>query len=32
LIACSLIVFWKHRENIERLLGGTEPRIGAKAK
>jgi acyl phosphate:glycerol-3-phosphate acyltransferase len=32
LIACSLIVFWKHRENIERLLGGTEPRIGAKAR
>jgi acyl phosphate:glycerol-3-phosphate acyltransferase len=32
LVACSLIVFWKHRENIERLLDGTEPRIGAKAK
>jgi acyl phosphate:glycerol-3-phosphate acyltransferase len=30
LIACSLIVFWKHRENIERLIKGTEPRIGAK--
>ena len=32
LIACSLIVFWKHRENIERLVRGDEPRIGAKAK
>jgi acyl phosphate:glycerol-3-phosphate acyltransferase len=31
LIACSLIVFWKHRENIKRLLAGTEPRIGKKA-
>jgi acyl phosphate:glycerol-3-phosphate acyltransferase len=30
LIACSLIVFWKHRENIQRLLAGTEPRIGQK--
>ncbi|NJM50968.1 MAG: glycerol-3-phosphate 1-O-acyltransferase PlsY [Sphingomonadales bacterium] len=32
LIACSLIVFWKHRENIERLLNGTEPRVGSKPK
>jgi acyl phosphate:glycerol-3-phosphate acyltransferase len=32
LIACSLIVFWKHRANIERLVNGSEPRIGAKAK
>jgi acyl phosphate:glycerol-3-phosphate acyltransferase len=31
LIACSLIVFWKHRENIERLIKGSEPRIGTKA-
>jgi acyl phosphate:glycerol-3-phosphate acyltransferase len=30
LIACSLIVFWKHQANIERLLKGEEPRIGAK--
>jgi acyl phosphate:glycerol-3-phosphate acyltransferase len=30
LIACSLIVFWKHRANIERLVSGTEPRIGSK--
>ena len=28
LIAFALIVLWKHGENIERLLGGTEPRIG----
>ena len=28
LAACTLIVFWKHRENIERLIDGTEPRIG----
>jgi acyl phosphate:glycerol-3-phosphate acyltransferase len=27
---CSLIVFWKHRENIQRLLAGTEPKIGQK--
>jgi acyl phosphate:glycerol-3-phosphate acyltransferase len=26
--ACSLLVFWKHKANIERLLQGTEPRIG----
>jgi glycerol-3-phosphate acyltransferase PlsY len=32
LVACSLIVFWKHRSNIERLINGTEPRIGAKVQ
>ena len=26
----SLLITWMHRENIRRLLGGTEPRIGAK--
>jgi acyl phosphate:glycerol-3-phosphate acyltransferase len=31
LIACSLIVFWMHRENIERLIAGTEPRVGSKS-
>lgn len=31
LLACSLIVVWKHRANIERLLAGTEPRVGSKA-
>ena len=28
LLALALIVLWKHRENIDRLLSGTEPRIG----
>ena len=28
LIAMALLVLWRHRENIERLLDGTEPRIG----
>jgi glycerol-3-phosphate acyltransferase PlsY len=28
LVACTLIVFWKHRTNIENLVDGTEPRIG----
>ncbi|MFN3619666.1 glycerol-3-phosphate 1-O-acyltransferase PlsY [Sphingorhabdus sp.] len=28
LTACTLIIFWKHRSNIENLIDGTEPRIG----
>jgi len=28
----SVMVLWRHRSNIERLIAGTEPRIGAKAK
>jgi acyl phosphate:glycerol-3-phosphate acyltransferase len=28
LVACTLIVFWKHRTNIENLMDGSEPRIG----
>jgi glycerol-3-phosphate acyltransferase PlsY len=28
LAACTLIIFWKHRTNIERLIDGTEPRVG----
>ena len=28
LVACTLILFWKHRTNIENLMDGTEPRIG----
>lgn len=24
----TLLVFWKHRDNLERLLDGTEPRVG----
>jgi acyl phosphate:glycerol-3-phosphate acyltransferase len=31
LAACSMIVFWKHRENIERLFAGQEPRVGSKS-
>ena len=27
----SLMVLWRHRSNIERLLAGTEPKIGQKA-
>jgi glycerol-3-phosphate acyltransferase PlsY len=30
LLALALIVVWKHRENIGRLIEGTEPRIGGK--
>ena len=30
LVALAIIVLWKHRENIERLIAGTEPRVGAK--
>jgi acyl phosphate:glycerol-3-phosphate acyltransferase len=28
LVACTLIIFWKHRANIEGLIDGTEPRVG----
>ncbi|MEZ0242984.1 MAG: glycerol-3-phosphate 1-O-acyltransferase PlsY [Sphingomonas sp.] len=30
-LALALIVVWKHRENIDRLLSGTEPRVGKKS-
>lgn len=30
LIALALLVLWQHRENIDRLLSGTEPRVGSK--
>jgi acyl phosphate:glycerol-3-phosphate acyltransferase len=30
LLALALIVLWKHRDNIDRLINGTEPRIGSK--
>jgi glycerol-3-phosphate acyltransferase PlsY len=30
LLALALIVLWKHRENIDRLLSGSEPRLGSK--
>ena len=29
LLALAALVVWKHRENIARLIEGTEPRIGA---
>jgi glycerol-3-phosphate acyltransferase PlsY len=29
-LAFALVVLWKHRANIERLVQGTEPRIGRK--
>jgi glycerol-3-phosphate acyltransferase PlsY len=29
-LALALIVLWKHRANLDRLLAGTEPRVGAK--
>jgi glycerol-3-phosphate acyltransferase PlsY len=30
LLPLALIVLWKHRSNIDRLIQGSEPRIGAK--
>jgi len=30
LLGCSLLVIWKHRENIQRLSRGEEPRVGQK--
>ncbi len=32
LLALTMIVLWKHRENIDRLLNGTEPRIGSRKR
>lgn len=29
-VVMTMLVFWKHRANIERLLAGTEGKIGAK--
>lgn len=26
----ALLIFWKHRANVERLLSGTEPSVGAR--
>ncbi len=31
LLALGLLVLWQHRENIDRLMSGTEPRIGRKS-
>ena len=30
LLVLTLIVLWKHRANIDRLLSGTEPKVGAR--
>lgn len=30
-LGLGLILIWKHRTNVERLLAGTEPRVGAKS-
>jgi len=30
-LALALMVVWKHRSNIARLIAGTEPRVGQKA-
>ena len=30
-LVASLMVLWRHRSNIERLLAGTEPKIGQKS-
>ncbi|MDM0011702.1 glycerol-3-phosphate 1-O-acyltransferase PlsY [Variovorax sp. J22P168] len=32
LVSISLLLVWRHRENIRRLATGTESRLGAKAK
>lgn len=29
-VALTLLIFWRHRDNISRLRAGTEPRIGQK--
>ena len=31
-LVASLMVLWRHRSNIERLIAGIEPKIGQKAK
>ena len=30
-LLCTLLVLWKHRSNIGRLLDGTEPKVGRKS-
>ncbi len=30
--ALAILIYWRHRANISRILSGTEPRIGAKRK
>jgi len=31
-LAFALVVLWRHRANIERLIDGTEPRIGQRGE
>jgi glycerol-3-phosphate acyltransferase PlsY len=31
-VLIALLVFWRHKENIQRLLKGEEPKIGSKKK
>ena len=31
-LVASVLVLWRHRSNIERLIAGTEPRIGQRGK
>ncbi len=30
-VATTLLVFWRHRDNIKRLRAGTEPKFGARS-
>ena len=29
-LVMSVLLVWRHKENIVRLMAGTEPRVGAK--
>jgi glycerol-3-phosphate acyltransferase PlsY len=31
-LVASVLVLWRHRSNIDRLIAGTEPRIGQKER
>ncbi|RYD91131.1 MAG: glycerol-3-phosphate acyltransferase, partial [Sphingomonadales bacterium] len=30
--ALAVLIYWRHRANIQRILAGTEPKIGSKKK
>jgi glycerol-3-phosphate acyltransferase PlsY len=32
LFAASLLIIWKHRQNLSRIASGTEPKLGAKLR
>ena len=32
LAGLALVLLWKHRDNIQRLIAGTEPRVGQKSE